>query len=143
MATFTPRPQPIKPCEVEHDEDGPCGELARIEVNGFPMCAHHFALFEKSDFVEAVGLIEPEAPQPAPTSTGPQVTGIGDEALLEEERLRWDNSTAQTGVCPDCGYGPVIALPPPPVPTKHCPLCEEPCPTACDSDECPMALSAG
>ena len=52
---ITLRPQPIKPCEVEIGQ--PCGELARIEVNGFPICAHHFEQYERAGLVECVGMI--------------------------------------------------------------------------------------
>jgi hypothetical protein len=63
-----------KPCEVcitttdgNAIEQRDCGKLARIEVNGLPMCAACFAGFEAEELIESVGLFaEPQgAPPPA------------------------------------------------------------------------------
>lgn len=62
MTTFTPREQPTKPCEVERFANGPCGETARIEVNGFPMCARHFAQWEEEEMIESVAVIVADQP---------------------------------------------------------------------------------
>lgn len=56
-----------KPCEVcmtygdgeQHD----CGQPARLNVNGFPMCARHFHDFEDEEQIESLALFEP---QPCP-----------------------------------------------------------------------------
>ena len=54
-------------------EDWDCGQLARIEVNGFPICAHHFEEYEREGLVESVAVI---ADQPAPTETYARGTAI-------------------------------------------------------------------
>jgi hypothetical protein len=51
-----------QPCEVllfysldgERGPDVLCGAAARIDVNGFPMCARHFHEYEDEDLIESV-----------------------------------------------------------------------------------------
>jgi hypothetical protein len=76
MTTFTPREQPTKPCEVcitttdgRDIQQRDCGKLARVEVNGFPMCASCFAGYEGEELVESVALIADQAPSSVPTKS--------------------------------------------------------------------------
>lgn len=70
-----------KPCEVSMcggagEPDYDCGKPARINVNGFPMCAQHFDEYENENLVESVSIVT--ADPPAATETGPRCPTCND-----------------------------------------------------------------
>lgn len=68
-----------QPCEVslcDYDDEGnrsrdrDCGQPARIDVNGFPMCAAHFASYEEEGLVESVEPLTVKPPPAEPKGPG-------------------------------------------------------------------------
>lgn len=63
-------------CEVTMHSDYVCGQPARIHVNGFPCCAHHFEEYEQEGLIESVSIPAESAPPPAASPLG-QATCAG------------------------------------------------------------------